>query len=149
MPARRDPLSVRYDAAVGALLGEALARRGRWVYRGVPRPRFRSARSRSWLASHGIELDRVDAGGLREYERAYQRALYHAAKELGISTPGGEWSLQREWGPDTAHGRLIGVRISSKQAARRAVRRKSRAERYTENPAQRSGGEGTPQHRFG
>lgn len=148
MPARRDPLSVRYDSAVGTLLGEALTRRGRWVYRAVPRPSTRTARSRAWLAQHGIHLDRIDAGGLTEYQRAYQRALYHAAKQLGISTPEGEWSLQREWGPDTPHGRLIGVRVSTKQAARRAVRRKRHAERYTENAQIRSGGDGTPQHRF-
>jgi hypothetical protein len=149
MPAARDPLSVRYDAAVGALLGEALAKRGSWIVRAVPRPSTRSARSRAWLAQHGIQLDRVDSGGLTEYQRAYQRALYHAAKQLGISTPEGEWSLQREWGQETSHGRAIAVRISTKQAARRAVRRKFRADRWAENPAIRSGGQGTRQERFG
>jgi hypothetical protein len=149
MPARRDPLSVRYDAAVGALLGDALGRPGRWVYRAVPRPESRSARSRAWLAQHGISLDATDTGGLTTYQRAYQRALYHEAKQLGISAPGGAWSLQREWGPETAHGRLIGVRVSTRAAAVRAVRRKPRPDRYTENPQIRSGGDGTPQQRFG
>jgi hypothetical protein len=148
MPAARDPLSRRYDAATGALVGEAVAKRGRWVYRAVPRPSTRGARSRAWLAERGIELDAVDSGGLTTYQRAYQRSLYQSAKELGISTPEGDWSLQREWGPVTRHGRVIGVRISSKAAARRAVRRKPAAERYTENPAIRSGAISTGQNRF-
>jgi len=148
MPAQRDPLSRRYDRATGALVGEALAKRGRWVYRAVPRPSARGAASRGWLAEHGIELDAVDSGGLTRYQRAYQRSLYHSAGELGISTPGGAWSLQREWGPLTRHGRLIGVRVSTRAAAIRAQRRKPRAERYTENQALRSGAINTGQNRF-
>jgi hypothetical protein len=148
MPATRDPLSRRYDRATGALVGEAVAKQGRWVYRAVPRPASRGAASRAWLAQHGIELDATDAGGLTTYQRSYQRSLYHSAKQLGISTPGGAWSLQREWGPVTRHGRLIGVRVSTKQAARRAVRRKPAAQRYTENFALRSGAINTGQNRF-
>jgi hypothetical protein len=148
MPAARDPLSVRYDAAVGALLDDAMARQGRWVYRAVPRPAARSARSRAWLAAHGIQLDELDSGGLTAYQRAYQRALYHVAKERDISTPAGDWSLQRDWGPETRYGRVLGVRVSGKAAARRAVRRKAAAERYTENPAIRSSGQGTGRERF-
>lgn len=148
MPAQRDPLSRRYDRATGALVGEAVAKQGRWVYRAVPRPSTRGARSRAWLAEHGIELDAVDSGGLTTYQRAYQRSLYNAARQLGISTPEGAWSLQREWGPLTRHGRLIGVRVSTKQAARRAVRRKPAQDRYTENLALRSGAANTGQNRF-
>lgn len=143
-----DPLSVRYEGAAGRLLDEATSPRGRWVYRAVPRPPARSARARAWLAERGIRLDRVDSGGLTEYQRAYQRALYRVAKKRGISGEGDEWSLQREWGPETSSGRLLGVRVSSRTAARRAVRRKPRAERYTENPAIRSGPAGTARQRF-
>ena len=132
MPAERDPLSRRYDSATGALVGEAMAKQGRWVYRAVPRPSTRGARSRAWLAEHGIELDAVDPGGLTRYQRAYQRSLYHSAGELGISTPEGAWSLQREWGPLTRHGRLIGARISTKRAALRAVSKKPAAVRNRE-----------------
>lgn len=148
MPAQRDPLSKRYDRATGALVGEALAKRGRWVYRAVPRPSTRGAASRAWLAERGIELDAVDSGGLTAYQRSYQRSLYHSAGALGISAPDGNYSLQREWGPLTRHGRLIGVRVSTKQAARRAVRRKPAADRYTENMALRSGAVNTGQNRF-
>jgi len=148
MAAERDPLSKRYDSATGALVGEAMAKQGRWVYRAVPRPSSRGARSRAWLAEHGIELDAVDSGGLTRYQRAYQRSLYHSAGELGISTPGGAWSLQREWGPLTRHGRLIGVRVSGKAAAMRAVRRKPVSQQYTRNRALRSGAVNTGQNRF-
>lgn len=145
----RDPLSVRYDGLTAGLLGDALARQGRWIVRAVPRPAFRSSASRGWLAEHGIDLDAVDSGGLTSYQRSYQRSLYHQAKELGISAgPESSLSLQREWGPETRHGRLLSVRISTRTAAVRAVRRKPAAVRYTENPALKSAGRGGPAQRF-
>jgi hypothetical protein len=144
-----DPLSARYEQAAARFLGEAVAGKGRWHYRGITRPDDRGAAQRAWLARNGIALDETDSGGLTRWERAYQRALYRVAKQLGISTPDGHLSLQREWGPDTAHGRLLGIKVTAKTVALRAVARKPRRDRYTENPALRSGGEGSPQQKYG
>jgi hypothetical protein len=128
----RDPLSARYDGLTARFLGRALAAPGRWHYVAVTRPSA-GPLTRNWLRSHGITLDAVDSGGLTAYERAYLRSLYHVARELKISVPlkdDPKWSLQREWGPVTAQGRMLGIRLSSPGAARRAVRRKPAAERY-------------------
>lgn len=132
----RDPLSARYDGLTGRFLGRALAAPGRWHYVAVTRPAA-GPRTRTWLRAHGISLDATDSGGLTAYERAYLRSLYHVARELGISVPlkdNPKWSLQRDWGPVTPQGRMLGIRLSSPGAARRAVRRKPAAERYVNNP---------------
>ena len=145
----RDPLSVRYDAAAGKLLGQAIRTPGRWVYTDVTRPRP-GPRTITWLRQHGISLDRLDSGGLTQYERAYQRSLYWNAKQLGISvTRSPTYSLQREWGPVTARGRVLGVRLSTPRQARLAVQRKPRADQWWRNPEQQSGGIGSPKRRYG
>ena len=147
----RDPLSRRFDQATAQLVADAITQRPRWVYRAVPRPSTRSAASRRWLAQHGISLDAVDSGGLTAYQRAYQRSLFDQAREAGIGKGAGPdytLSLQRRWGPETSYGRLLGVRVSSRAAAVRAVKRKPRQERYTENLALKSAGRGGPQRRF-
>lgn len=151
MTYKPNPLSVRYEAAAGAFLGKAIADRGKWKTVVVARP-SPGPRSRAWLRAHGIALDRLDAGGLTAYERAYQQALYRTAKRLGISVPfqrNPRWSLQREWGPVTARGRQLGIRVSPADAARRAVQRKPKGEQWWRNPELRSGGQGSGQERFG
>lgn len=146
---QRDPLSVRYDAMAGRLLGQAIARPGRWVYTEITRPKP-GPRTITWLRQHGINLDRLDSGGLTAYERAYQRALYWNAKQLGISvTRSPSYSLQREWGPVTARGRVLGIRMSDPRQARLAVGRKPKAEQWWRNADQQSGGLGSPKQRFG
>jgi hypothetical protein len=147
----RDLLSVRYDGATAALVADAITNRGRWVYRAVPRPESRSGASRRWLAQHGIELDQLDSGGLTRYQRAYQRSLFDQARDAGIGKGAGPdytLSMQRTWGPETAYGRLLGVRITTRAAAVRATRRKPAAERYTQNRALASAGRGGPEQRF-
>lgn len=149
MTYQRDPLSVRYDATVGRLLGRAIRSPGRWVYDEVARPKP-GPRALAWLRQHGITLDRLDDGGLTAYERAYQRALYWNAKQLGISvTRSPAYSLQREWGPVTARGRMLGVRLSTPKQARLAVQRKPRGEQWWRNPDQQSGGVGSTKRRYG
>lgn len=137
----RDPMSPRYDQSAGRLLGRALAAPGKWVYVTVPRPRANS-RIRAIMAEAGIELESRDRGGLTVWERAFLRSVYWT---LGQDD---EWSLQREWGPRSGRGRVLGVRASRKDVGRRAVKRKPPADRYTENPAIRSGGIGSGQERF-
>jgi hypothetical protein len=132
----RDPLSARYDSVTGRFLGRAIAAPGRWHYVAVSRP-DPGPLTRQWLRGHGIMLDSTDPGGLTAYERAYLRSLYHVARELRISVPLKDkprWSLQREWGPVTAQGRMLGIRLSSPSAARRAIRRKPAAQRYVNAP---------------
>ena len=149
MPYERDPLSVRYDAAAGKLLGKAIAAPGRWHYQEVTRPRP-GPRTAAWLRSHGITLDRLDDGGLTSYARAFQRSLYWNAKQLGISvTRSPSLSLQREWGPVTARGRVLGVRLSDPRQARLAVGRKPKSEQWWRNREAQSGGMGSPKQRFG
>lgn len=149
MAYQRDPLSVRYDAMAGKLLGQAIRAPGRWQYLEVARPKP-GPRTLAWLRQHGITLDRLDAGGLTSYERAFQRALYWNAKQLGISvTRSPTYSLQREWGPVTAKGRVLGVRLSTPKQARLAVARKPKGEQWWRNPDQQSGGMGSTKQRFG
>jgi hypothetical protein len=151
VPYERDPLSVRYDAMAGRLLGQAIARRGSWVYQEVARP-VPGPRTVAWLRSHGIRLDALDSGGLTSYERAFERAVWWNAKRLGISVTfqqNPRWSLQREWGPVSARGRLLGIRLSDPKTARLAVQRKPRSEQWHRNRALQSGGVGSPKQRFG
>lgn len=149
VPFERDPLSVRYDAMAARLLGQAADDPGRWVYTEVKRP-VPGPKTRAWLRAHGIVLDATDSGGLTSYERAYQRSLYWNAKQQGISVSRTHvGSLQREWGPVTARGRMLGVRISQPQAARLAVARKPASEQWHRDTGQQSGGIGSPKQRFG
>lgn len=149
MTYERDPLSARYDAATGRLIGAAIARPGQWVVRAVPRPDTRRPTVVRWLARHGIRLDRTDAGGLTTWERAFQRSLYYVHNGGGNGRRNGSWSLQRRWGDTTSRGRLLAVRVSKPDVARRAVNRKPKAEQWWRNPELRSGGQGSTQQRFG
>lgn len=142
----RDPLSEQYDAAAGRIVGRARRTPGHWVYVTVPRPPSYTGIGQ-WLAAHGVELAARDGGGLTAWERAYQRAVYWVFNG-GSATPDDAWSLQRAWGPHVAGGRQFGIRVSRKDVARRAVKRMPVTRRYTENPAIRSGGEGSTQQRF-
>jgi hypothetical protein len=146
MPWARDPLSERYDGAAARLVGQALAAKGTWVYANVARPRPGS-RIAATLAAAGLVFDATDAGGLTAWERAYQRSVYWVFNG-GTGNPNEQYSLQREWGPRTRYGRLIGIRASPKPVARRAVRRKPPEQRYVQNPALRSGPAGSGQERF-
>lgn len=148
MAYERDPLSARYDDATGRLLGRAYSAPGTWVYVAVPRPGS-APRMAAWLRSHGISLDSTDAGGLTSYERAYQRSLYWVHNGGGSGRRNQVWSLQRRWGPETPRGRMLGVRVSSPAAARRAVNRKPKREQWTANPELQSGAAGSPKQRFG
>jgi hypothetical protein len=95
----------------------------------------------------GIGPDAEDAGGLTATERAFQRAVYWAFSG-GPGGPNEAYSLQREWGPRTRYGRLLGVRASPKETGRRAIRRKPPAERYVLNESLRSGAGESGQQRF-
>ena len=155
MPFVRDPLAERYDATTAQLAGRALAARGRWVYVAVPRLSRRTAGATvmAWLAEHGLRLDAVDSGGLTTWERAYQRSLYWTFNGGGTGIRGGTgrnevWSLQREWGPVTPAGRMLGVRVTPVDTARRAAARKPRADQWKRNPALESGGDGSGRERF-
>jgi hypothetical protein len=140
-------LSTRYDDATGALIARAISRPGTWVYVAVPKPGG-GARAARWLREHGIRLEATGAGGLTAYERAYQRSLYWVLNGGG-GQRNAAWSVQREWGPVTAAGRMLGVRASRPATARRALARKPRSGQYWRNPQLRSGGEGSVQQRFG
>lgn len=153
MPFRPDPLSVRYEQLAGTRIGNAMAKRelgmrSRWVYAALPRPASSSAAARRWLESNGIELDAVDAGGLTTYQRAYQRALWRVAKELGISAKGAPWCLQVQWGPDTSAGRMVSIRLVTRAEALRHVRRKPKAQRWDLSAAARSGATGSGQKKY-
>lgn len=149
MPYERDPLSVRYDGMAANLLDEAAGKAGQWAYTEVKRP-IPGPRTRQWLREHGIVLDATDSGGLTSYERAFQRSLYWNAKQRGISVSRTQTgSLQRDWGPVTARGRMLGIRISEPKAARLAVARKPAGEQWHRDTGQQSGGIGSPKQRFG
>jgi hypothetical protein len=137
----RDPLSETYDAAAARLVRRALARPRQWCYTTVTRPAGRSL-ALAWIREHGIPYG-TDAGGLTAWERAYQRAAYYYFDHLEAGKPGGELSLQREWGPATVRGRLLGVRVGPRETARRAAARKPKSERWVDNPRLESGGEGS------
>jgi hypothetical protein len=141
----RDPLSERYDRAAGQLVGRAVARPGSWAQVSIDRPRGRS-RVLAIMREAGIELEAVDAGGLTAWERAFQRAAYYQFRQRGHDE---SWSLQRRWGPRHAGGRFFALRASPRAVGRRAAERLPARERYTANPDLRSGGEGSPQQRFG
>jgi hypothetical protein len=142
----RDPLSKRYDATTGRLLGRAYSQPGRWVYTTVPRPQP-GPRTRDWLRKLGIRLDAVDAGGLTSYERAYQRSLYWVHNGGGNGQRNLVWSIQRQWGPVTARGRMLGVRAGQPKDARLAVNR-DRPNAWYRNPDLQSGGIGSTKQRF-
>jgi hypothetical protein len=138
----------KYDATTGRFLGRAYAKPGDWVYTTVPRP-TPGARTAAWLASHGILLDLVDAGGLTTYERAFERSLWyvHNGGAGGVRNP--VWSLQRQWGPVTPRGRMLGIRVQPVAAGQAAWRRMPRDRKWTANGRLQSGGAGSPKQRFG
>lgn len=143
----RDPLSVLYDTATGGLLGRAYAAPGTWVYAAVPRPAL-GAGATAWLRATGVDLGATDSGGLTTWERAYQRSLYWVHNGGGNGNRNAVWSIQREWGPVTARGRLLGVRASDPAVARRALNRKPRSQAWWATPELRSGGLGSGRERF-
>jgi hypothetical protein len=147
MPYARDPLSERYDTQAGRLLGRALGRRRDWVYDTVSRPRP-GPKTLEWLRAHGISLSSVDDGGLTEYERAFQRAVFWNAKRLGIHRPADAWKVEREWGPVTARGRLFGMRIVLGSELRRKLPERRASERWDKSAEARSGGVGSPFRRY-
>lgn len=134
MPYERDPLSVRYDDAAGRLLGRAYAAPGTWQYSAIAEPA-------------GGRYSATDAGGLKAFERAFQRSLYYVHNGGANGRRNRVWSLQREWGPVTEHGRLVGVRVSEVGTARRALARKP-STAWWKHPELRSGGQGAPGQRF-
>jgi hypothetical protein len=153
VPFQPDPLSVRYEALAGTRIGNAMAIRerpirSRWVHAALPRPASSSARARAWLAANGVVLDTVDAGGLTTYQRAYQRALWRVAKQLGISAKGAPWCLQVQWGPDTTAGRMVSIRLVTRAEALRHVRRKPHAQRWDLTAAARSGAAESGQQKY-
>lgn len=153
MPFQPDPLSVRYEQLAATRIGNALAKRqlgmrSRWVYAALPRPSDAGAASKRWLAANAIDLDQTDPGGLTRYQRAYQRALYRVAKELGISAREAPWCLQVQWGPDTSAGRMVSIRLVTRAEALRHVRRKPARARWDLSAAARSGAPGSQQEKF-
>ena len=144
MPFARDPLSERYDRAAAQLVAQARARPGRWAAVIIPRPR-RGSRMAHALRQGGLELEVTDAGGLTAWERAFQRACYWILHDRGLDDT---WGMQRRFGPRTPDGRGFAVRLTPRDVAYRAAERMRPADRYTANPAIRSGGIGSGQERF-
>lgn len=147
-PFQRIQPGPKYDATTGRFLGRAYATPGRWVYTTVPRPRP-GPKTLAWLRAQGIALDLVDAGGLTAYERAFERSMWYVHNGGGDGARNTRWSLQREWGPLTARGRMIGIRVQSVADGLAAWRRMPRSERWTGNVRLQSGGLGSPKQRFG
>jgi hypothetical protein len=146
MPFERDPLSVRYDAMAGGLLGRGMAQPGRWVYRSLPRPRP-GPRTRRWLADRDITLSAIDEGGLTRYERAFTRALYYVHNGGANGRRNTVWSLQVRWGPPVPSGRLIGIRMSPPGQAQAANQRNPRGS-WVRHERLQSGGMGSTKARF-
>lgn len=144
MPFARDPLSERYDRAAGRLISEARRDPGRWASVLVPRPRG-SSRVLQVMREAGLELEATDAGGLTPWERAFQRSAYWTFHHRGLDDA---YGMLRRWGPRRPGGRLFAVRLSPRDVAYRAAARMPAADRYTANPAIRSGGQGSGQERF-
>jgi hypothetical protein len=143
---QRIPPSEKYDRTTGALLGRAYAQPGRWIYTTVPRPRP-GPKTGQWLRSLGIQLDTVDAGGLTTYERAFERSLWYVHNDGANGRRNAVWSLQRQWGPVTAKGRMLGIRVGNPKDARAAVNRR-RDTAWYRNAHLQSGGLGSVKQRF-
>lgn len=136
---RRDPLSVRYDAAVRQVMIRAIrASRSR---RGV----------QAWVSSTSGELRHPDSGGRSAHERAFTRATYYLVFRLPLNMgEPPEWSAKLTWGDDgelrpSARGRLarpVRIRVWPRAQAR------VRGPRWTDDPVLQSGGEGSPRQRF-
>jgi hypothetical protein len=97
------------------------------------------------LRTGGLELEATDAGGLTPWERAFQRSCYWIFEHRGLADM---WGMQRRFGQRTPDGREFAVRLTPRDVAYRAAERMPPAERYTANPAIRSGGQGSGQERF-
>jgi hypothetical protein len=104
-------------------------------------------RTREWLRSHGLNLFLLDSGGLSVYERAFQRSLYYIHNGGGNGRRNPQWSMQREWGEETPRGRVLRIRMTSTEAAWRAVSAMPARQRWTSNPDLQSGGQGSPKAR--
>jgi hypothetical protein len=139
VPAQRDPLSIRYDGAVHALLIRAI----------------RSSRDRkgvqAWVTSTRAELRKPDAGGRTRHERAFTRSAYYQVFRLplNLGRPP-DWSLKLTWGGDdelrpSSAGRLarpVRVRVYPRAQARVS------GAKWTEDPSLQSGGIGSKKKRF-
>ena len=115
MAPQRDPLSVRYDATVHAVLVRAARahRDGKSVT--------------AWIASPRGEYRHRDKGGRTAHERAFTRSAYYAVFRVPLNerrTP--DWSLKLTWGNDaqrraSSAGRMarpVQVRLFRRSAAR-------------------------------
>ncbi len=111
----RDPLSVRYDGTVHALMVRAARahRDGKSV--------------QAWIASPRGEFRRRDVGGRTVHERAFTRSAYYLIFRTPIRegrSP--DWSLKLTWGDDgmrraSSGGRLarpVQVRLFRRSGAR-------------------------------
>ena len=139
---RRDPLSVRYDAAVHRLMIRAI--RAQRQRRGV----------QAWVVSPGRDLRRPDAGGRSADERAFTRAAYYLVFRLPLNVGAvPAWSLRLSWGEDdelrpSARGRVarpVRVRVWPRGKARVPADRELR---WRDNPALQSGGGDSSKRRF-
>jgi hypothetical protein len=124
-----------------------MAKDGQWVFREVKRPKP-GPKTLQWLRAHGIVLTGEDSGGLARHERACQRALYWVLNGGGNGARNPRWSMQREWGPYTATGRMLAIRLSDPKSARLAVQRLPKSEQWWRNAGQQSGGIGSTKQRF-
>ena len=134
---KRDPLSVRYDAAVRQVMLRAI--RASPQRRGV----------QAWIASSRGELRHPDAGGRSAHERAFTRAAYYLVFRLPLNMgEAPEWSLKLVWGEQlraSSGGRFarpVRVRIYPRAKARVS------GPRWKDDPRLQSGGQGSGRERF-
>jgi hypothetical protein len=127
MPPQRDPLSIRYDAHVRAVMIRAIraGRNGNGV--------------RAWIASPRAEFRHTDPRGRTAHERAFTRSVYFLMWRVHVNRheiP--PWSVKLTWGEelrDSGRGRRarpVTVRVWPRSQAR--VRGKS----WRDNPSQQS-----------
>ena len=132
MPAKRDPLSERYDIPVRRALEAAVAaharRRGAQV----------------WVNSHPAHYRNPDRGGRTVEERAFTRAAYYQVRE--VPKLAGEpiyWSLQLAWSPiykrsGNRWGRIVTVRLRRYYSGARYSRTAGARDSYASHAALRS-----------
>jgi hypothetical protein len=149
MPAgyQRIEPSPRYDDEASGHLGRAYAVPEEWRIRLLREPKP-GPRTIEYLRRAGVDLMARDSGGLRGYQRAYQRSLYHCHNGGGNGRRNPVWSLRVRWGPELrGQGRQVAVMAVPVAKSAAYGKRYPAAERLT-NPDHRSGGAGSDQQRF-
>lgn len=146
MPYRPDPYSVEFEPMAADIITRAIA--AHRSSRKKTAPRYVPV----IIVSPPEASEREDGPDrLSRAERALQRALYRDKRiHKARKDTGGNWSLDREWGPVSGRTRTLRVRVFSDTSAARKVRRDyTRGDSYIKNPALRSTFAATQQEREG